>query len=220
MRSIHKATLALFSVSLLSSSASAFTLNLGLDAIRASDNSFITQSALALIVVDKDGSGGFDLPTAGASTNVGPFGSDYIAWRGDFSGAGADGVFFDSPNFEIGTVDVPFNSRFSLFWFPDLTIGDMAFIEGTSYGYYSTLDATQFASDSAWNVGGSNSATYNINVFSLNNTGNLTSNPEPTGLSDATLQATFVVVPEPSSMVLLAVGLFAALQWQRGRNRG
>lgn len=192
--------------------ASAVTLNIGLDKVSAANLSPVPVNTLALLVV-QNGSGGFTNPLAGASLALNSYLSgstgngNYIAWRGDFSGSQVAGVFSQNIIFNIGTADIPTNSNFALYWFPQLTTSTTTLPAGTSFGYYSSLDASQFGSQSAWNVGSNNAAVYAINAFTINNTGSLTPNPRPNGLADSALSATSVVaVPEPTT-----VGLFGAV---------
>lgn len=197
------------------STSHALLINLGLDEVRDAGGNPIGTNALAMIVVDKNASGTFDIPEDAWATTVGNFGADYIAWRGDFSSFGTPGVFTDSPSFTIGTVDVPFNVAFGLYWFPTLTTGTTVLSTGDAYGFYTSTDATQFASDSAWNTGGSDSGTLTINAYSIDNTGNLATNPQPGGLANTALQATASVVPEPGIWGLFVGGLTIVMVYRR-----
>ncbi len=200
------------------STSHAAVLFLGLDEVRDALGAAVGTNALAILVVDKDASGTFDTPEDTWTTSIGDFGSDYIAWRGDFSGFGTAGVFFDSPSFTIGTPDVPYNVAFALYWFPTLTTASTTLTTGDKFGFYTSTNATQFNSDSAWNTGGSDSATLNINAYTIDNTGNLpSSNPDPSGLSNTLLQATGTVVPEPATWALLTGALTTAMVFRRRR---
>ncbi len=206
--------------------ASAITLNIGLDKVSASNLSSVPVSTLALLVV-QNGSGAFTDPSAGASLAQNSYltgssgNGNYIAWRGDFSGAGTAGVFQQNIVFTIGTADVPTNARFALYWFPQLTTSNVTLPAGTSFGYYSSLDSTQFGSQLAWNVGSNNSGVYNINAYTINNTGNLPSaNPLTGGLPDATLSAVNIVaVPEPTTVGLFGAAACLALVLRRRLRR-
>ncbi|MFY8217289.1 MAG: hypothetical protein ACOVMP_11890, partial [Chthoniobacterales bacterium] len=87
--------LSFFSLPVISTSQ-ALLINLGLDEVRNFSGNSTATSTLALLVVDKNASGTFETPVNGWSTSVGSFGSDFIAWRGNFSGFGTAGVFSDS----------------------------------------------------------------------------------------------------------------------------
>lgn len=209
--------LALFAALALSVlNAPAVTFFTGLDQVSDAQGTPVAPSTLFLLVIDTD-SDGFGLPDAGASAVQGAFLSsgDYIALHGDFSASGADGVFFDSLNFTIGSPEIPENVPFALYYFPDLTSGSLTIPGGTSFGFYTSTNSSQFGSDSAWNTGANNGASYALNVFTVNNTGNLTVNPDPSGLPDADLQATLQTIPEPHAMIL-ALGGLALLLCRRG----
>jgi hypothetical protein len=203
-------------------SASAVTFGIGLDEVVASNNSLVPTNTLALLVV-QNGSSSFTNLNAGASAQLNTYISgtagngNYIAWKGNFSG-GDVGVFYDSPSFTIDGVNVTYNAVFALYWFPTLTLSATNIAAGTSYGYYTSTNASQFGSDTNWNVGANDAAYYNLNAWTIDNTGSLPpSNPYPTGLTDSALKATYVVAPEPSTYCLLGVGALALLIMQRRR---
>jgi hypothetical protein len=183
--------------------ANAVTFNIGLDGVRDADGNFVSGNTLALIVVDT-GNDGFSSTFSGSGV-AGQFladgSNDYIAWRGDFSASGADGVFFDTVVFNI-SAPIANAQNFALYWLPGLTTGDALSVV-SSHGFYSSANSTQFDSSSAWNVGSNNGAQYNLNAFTVNNTGNLTSNPDLSGLDDSALTATNAI-PEPSTFAMLA----------------
>jgi hypothetical protein len=208
--------LSFFSLPVISTSQ-ALLINLGLDEVRNFSGNSTATSTLALLVVDKNLSGTFETPQDGWSTAVGSFGSDFIAWRGNFSPSATAGVFLEGISISIGTADVPANSAFGLYWFPTLTTGSATLTAGTTYGFYTSTNGTQFGSDSGWNTGSNDAATLTINAYTINNTGNLATNPEPSGLSDASLQANLTVIPEPSTWILIGLGLASIIILRRRR---
>lgn len=198
--------------------AEAITVNLGLDEVQNSTGGLVSTGTLALLVIDTDGNG-FTTPGANASAALNSYivpGDDYISWVGDFSG-GSTGVFYGALSFSIGSVDIPTNANFAIYWFPTLTTADTTIAGGTSYGYYTSSNATQFGSDSAWNTGASDSAILNINAFTVDNTGTLTTNPLVGGLPDTSLKATLTTVPEPATWALLTAGLTTVTIFRRRR---
>ena len=206
-------TLALFAaLALPVLNAPAVTFFTGLDQVTDSQGDPVASSTLFLLVIDTDNNG-FATPGADASAVQGTFlsGGDYIALHGDFSASGVDGVLFDSLIFTIGGPEIPENVPFALYYFPDLTSGTLMIPGGTSFGFYTSTNSSQFGSDSAWNTGANNGASYALNVFTVNNSGNLTENPDPSGVPDDVLQATLQTVPEPHAGVFALGGLVLLL---------
>ncbi len=191
----------------------------GLDEVRDSGGSLVAIDTLILLVVDRDGDG-FGVPEADASAVLNTYlvNDDFIAWRGDFSGGDA-GVFFDQINFNIGSFDIPLDAPFAVYWFPTLTLDATAIPAGTSFGYYTSTDATQFGSDSAWNTGANNAANLTLRAYTAINTTILApESPLAGGLANTALQATFTTVPEPATGALLGLG--TALWLCSRRRRG
>lgn len=202
-------------------SANAVTFFTSLDMLRDGSGNAVSNSTLALAVVARN-EAVFPSKTLepGGTLGLGgtAFGEEFtIVWRGDLTD-GSDGALLTTINFNITepTGTVPENSAFAFFWFPTLTISDFSLAAGTPYGYYSSIDSSQFSSTSAWNVGTNNGGSYDLNAFTTNNSGLLApDNPLPGGLSNSSLQANFAVVPEPSVVFLFTVGMLCIVVLRR-----
>jgi len=222
MKRLLIAVAAVACASLLTMQARA-TVTINVSAIDAYDNNGTPlpadNTSTVLLVEDENGLGA---PTAniaqGTSLTVGSLlFSDYLvigSW--DMSTSGSPGVFgLDSASgltlgaFGSGTLTA--TKQLDLLWFPYLAGPGGNVGASTAYqgGYYGSIYGGNPANDGSdpWVVPADGS-TVGIYILTSNNGG---STP------DASMDATHIVVPEPSSIMLVAVGLLGGLGLIRRR---
>lgn len=195
--------------------AHAVSFNIAVDGLRDQNGQFVAQNSLVLIVLDTTGTG-FKTPLADFTVAQGAEIADgnKIAFIGNLDGGGA-GAFFDTV--VISSTEGN-NVPIAIYWFPDALDSSNIVTAGSSYGYYTTTDASQFYSTAAWNTGTTPTGIYDLNVIAQNNTAILSGQtPWPNGLADALLTANLTTVPEPASAsaLLTMTALLVALRRKR-----
>ena len=163
------------------------TLNLGGGNLYTSGGALAPAGSLVQLIVST-GDNVFSAPTA--NSFVGTSSDDFVL--ASFA-VNPDGQFGQPITFTLGGNDVTANDLLLLRWYPTLMSASGPG-EGTSYGQFRT-DAIESFSNSAWVV--PNDGTYTLNFLTQSQGG---PNSESAGV------ANLAVVPEPSTVTLLALG--------------
>jgi hypothetical protein len=162
-------------------------------------------SGLVLLVVDS-GANGFTVPAPGASVGLGATlaGDDVVVGRFDLSSSGTPGLLAGDPAVVTYGGAITTGDALQLYWFPSLTLGSASAPGGAKYGKYT--DAVGIDGSAAWALPADAGATLDLYFLTASQGG---SNPDTAG------RASFTVVPEPTTAMLVGLGLLGVLGIRR-----
>lgn len=163
-----------------------------------------------LLLVASTGNQSFVAPTSTAFVS----GDDVELGRWSLSGGGEPGAFSQTIVLNL-TGGVAAGNPVQLMWFPTLGIGATAPGDSTTYGVYRSpiTSGTDADGSAPWVIPGA-AATENIKFFT-SDFGSLVN----TATSGVNFGEAALVIPEPSSLVLLALAMGGGLLFVRRRVR-
>lgn len=201
-------TVVISAVALMGVQVRASTL-FNISAANLYDNSglnLLPQNSLVIFVVDTTGNGFSAGLAAGDSLLVGQSlhgGDDLIIARMDLTGSGQDGALSGAATVDYAGA-VGENDPVAIYWFSGATLGNTTAQGNMSYGTYT--DAIGIDSSARWALPADTGAALQLIFFTQAFGG---SNPEIAGM------AGFAVIPEPSTFVLVGLGLVSLMVIRR-----
>ncbi len=209
MNAMSKCVVALLMVAGLSAAASAGTIDLMVGYLYndAAATTLLDTGMTALLVADADGNGWDAYQNLSPDSFVAE-GDRIIAIFGINGAMGAAGTHADTHNWDNTGRGVAEGNEFALLWFNtpySLGIENVGPGAGVSFGLYRS-DAV--LGDWSFVVGPNNKAGF-LQVF--------TASTGAGAIADSAMAATFVTIPEPTTMALLAVGGLLAVRRRNAR---
>ena len=185
------------------------SFNLKAETLKTSAGAAAPTTTLAFLVADT-GAAGLGAITPGASTTVGSFLSgteDQILAKFDLSTFATAGVLSTS----LTGLTIAQGTPLALVWFPTLTSASTTIAGGTSYGSY--VNGGALDGGSAWTAPANGTSNYKLFYY----TSDATTLHAGGANTSASGNASFTVaaVPEPSRVMLAAMGLGALVLRRR-----
>lgn len=178
-----------------------------------SNGVFAPQSSIALLVVDTANDGFQTSLTAASPLTLDSFITldDKIVARWDLTAGGQDGLLLSAVANVIYGGGVAANREIGLYWFPTLTTASTVVGSGTQYGFYTDQNVIPLDGSDAWKLPTDSGANLNLNFLTLSEGGqNLN--------SAGRAQFQTAAIPEPSTMLLVGLGLAGAMTLRRRRS--
>jgi hypothetical protein len=178
----------------VASASATVTISFNADSLLTSGGAAEATTTLAFLVADAGGDG-FGAINAGTINQYDIVGSgDVIVSRFDFSGLGTPGIIAAA---DSGIVLDGFTagSQLAIVWMTGLTTGSASVANGQSYG---------LLTDASWVAPSDGFVSETYQVISASALGFFAPNATTLAVSDVQSQASFTVVPEPSTFAALA----------------
>ncbi len=162
----------------------------------------IPQLSLAVLVIDSTGDG-FAPLNGGESLTIGAsWGNDTVLQIEDLTAGGTDGLYLGAVTVTYGGT-ITSGDKMILYWFPTLTLSSTVLSNGDPFGSY--RDDVGLDGGAPWSLPADTGASLALNALTVSYGGSL---------ADGSLLAN-QVVPEPSTLVLVGLGLLGMAALRR-----